>query len=118
MVIIPAGSFMMGASSIESGTNSAEGPQRLVNIRKVAVGKFDITPKEWAAFEAATNHPTSGGCSWSDLANDISIKPWDTNPAANGKNLGFPQTDSHPAVCLTWKDVQDYIKWLSKEVWC
>jgi formylglycine-generating enzyme required for sulfatase activity len=115
MVVIPAGSYMMGCSANDSGCYTEEKPSHLVAIQQFAAGKFDITRGQWAVFVAATNRTTTGGCAWSNLPADTSLKPWDLNPAASWKHLGFPQHDDHPAVCITWKDVQDYLTWISKK---
>ncbi len=115
MVVLPAGSFMMGAKENEPGSYSEEKPQREVSIKQFACGKFDITKKQWAVFVKETNRPATGGCSWSGLPADTSQKPWDPNPAANWNHIGFEQDSTHPVVCITWDDVQDYLKWLSKK---
>lgn len=122
MVVIPAGNFTMGSTVSELGKFfysdyqfSVEGSLRSVNIRQFAVGKFDITRGQWAAFVSATNRETSGGCTWSGLPGSPSSKPWDPNPAASWKNLGFLQDDNHPVVCVTWNDAQDYVSWLSQK---
>ena len=115
MVVIPAGSFMMGAKENEPGSYPEEKPQRKVSIKKYACGKFDITKGQWTVFVKETNRPATGGCSWSGLPADTSAKPWDPNPAANWKHIGFMQDSSHPVVCITWYDVQDYVDWLSKK---
>jgi formylglycine-generating enzyme required for sulfatase activity len=115
MVVIPSGSFTMGAPDNEDRKFLEECPVRKVSIRRFAAGKFDITRGEWAAFVLATNRPTSGGCAWSFLPADTSIKPWALNPTASWSHVGFLQDDTHPVVCITWEDAQDYVKWLSKK---
>ena len=121
MVVIPAGDFMMGSPEDEPGRSSnpeewaAEGPQRLVNIREFAAGKFDITKEQWAAFVKDTDRKITGGCAWAMLPGDTSKNKWDPNPAASWNNLGFPQDSSHPVVCISWNDAQDYVRWLSKK---
>ena len=115
MVVIPAGNFMMGAAENEPGSYPEEKPQRRVNVKEFACGKFDITKEQWAAFVKETNRPATGGCSWSGLSADTSAKPWDPNPSASWNHLGFMQDSSHPVVCITWYDVQDYVNWLSKK---
>ncbi len=120
MVVIPAGSFMIGSPGNEPGRSSneewaIEGPQRLVHIHEFAAGKFDITKAQWAAFVKATNRKTAGGCSWAMLPGDTSKNKWDSNPAASWNHVGFYQDSSHPVVCVTWNDTQDYVNWLSKE---
>ncbi len=114
MVVIPAGAFMIGSPENEKGRYPEEGPQQKVNIKEFAVGKFDITKKQWVVFVKETNRPTTGGCSWAALPGDTG-KPWNPNPAANWNNIGFMQDSSHPVVCITWYDAQDYATWLSKK---
>jgi formylglycine-generating enzyme required for sulfatase activity len=115
MVVIPSGSFMMGSPENEPNRYPEEGPQRKVSIEQFAAGKFDITKEQWALFVKETNKPATGGCSWSGMQTDTSVKPWDPNPAANWNHIGFAQDSTHPVVCITWDDVQDYLKWLSKK---
>ena len=73
MVVIPAGSLMMGSPDNEQGRaddpnqGPVEGPQRLVHVSQFAAGKYDITKKQWAEFVKATNHPAGGNCSWANL---------------------------------------------------
>lgn len=48
MVIVPAGSFMMGSPSSEPGRFDSEGPQHRVTIGQAfAVGKYEVTQGEW-----------------------------------------------------------------------
>ena len=113
MVMISAGSFTMGSPENEPGHYPEESPQRKVSLKQFAAGKFDITKKEWAAFVKATNRVTANGCAWAAIPGDTA-KPWIPNPTANWNHLGFAQDSSHPAVCISWYDVQDYLNWLCK----
>ena len=57
MIVIPAGSFMMGSPATEPGHNDSEGPQHMVTIAKpFAVSKFDVTFADWDACVSV------GGC--------------------------------------------------------
>ena len=112
MVVIPAGSFMIGAPADESGRYDEEGPQKKVDIRRFAAGKFDITIAQWAAFVSATNRITSGGCAWSGLPSD---KKWDLDSLASWNHIGFPQDSTHPVICISWEDANDYVQWLSRK---
>jgi formylglycine-generating enzyme required for sulfatase activity len=107
MVVIPAGSFMIGSPTSEPGHYRDEEPQRQVTIHKFAAGKFDVTRGQWAEFVSATHRETSTGCAWTARSKD---KP---DPIGSWKNLGFLQDDNHPVVCVTWQDAQDYARWLS-----
>jgi formylglycine-generating enzyme required for sulfatase activity len=108
MVVVPAGSFVMGAPSSETGRFDEEGPQRSVNIQKFAAGKFAVTKGQWKAFVSATGRSTTNGCDYSGLSKDSEAK-------ASWSNLGFIQDDKHPVVCMTWDDARDYVKWLSQQ---
>jgi formylglycine-generating enzyme required for sulfatase activity len=57
MVVVPAGEFWMGSSSLEQGHTSQEEPQHKVKIAKpFAAGKFEVTFTEWDACVS------DGGC--------------------------------------------------------
>jgi formylglycine-generating enzyme required for sulfatase activity len=107
MMEIPAGSFMMGAPASEPGRDAIEGPQRRVSIRSFAAGKFDVTRGQWAAFVSATRRPTTEGCDYSGFEKK------EDQAKASWSHLGFPQDDTHPVVCVTFADAQDYVRWLS-----
>jgi formylglycine-generating enzyme required for sulfatase activity len=87
MVVVPAGSFMMG-----SDESSAEMPVHRVTIAKAfAVGKFEVTFAEWDACVAA------GGCKH---------KPEDAG-WGRGKR---------PVINVSWDDItKEYLPWLSRE---
>jgi formylglycine-generating enzyme required for sulfatase activity len=107
MVVIPAGSFTMGSPANEASRYGEEGPQRRVTIRQFAVGKFDVTRGQWAAFVSATKRRTTEGCAYSGFPENKETK-------ASWRNLGFEQDDTHPVVCVNWNDTQDYLRWLSQ----
>jgi formylglycine-generating enzyme required for sulfatase activity len=102
MVVIPSGSFLMGSPKNEPGRFDDEGPQRRVTVRSIAVGKFGVTRRQWSRFVAATGRPVVTGCAWSPADHPT----W--------QNPGFAQDDDHPVVCISWRDAQDYVGWLSK----
>lgn len=106
MVVIPSGGFLMGSPEDETGRDVIEGPQHPVTIRRFAAGKYDVTRGEWRAFVTATHRPTVNGCQWSGPTREHEA-------TANWQTLDFVQTDRHPVVCVTWKDAEDYARWLS-----
>jgi formylglycine-generating enzyme required for sulfatase activity len=121
MVVIPAGSFMMGSPETEPGRSSdpnlgpVEGPQRLVHVPQFAAGKFDVTKGQWAAFVKDTSRPAGGNCGWANLPSQDSTQPWLPDSTANWNHVGFAQDNTHPAVCISWDDADDYVKWMSKK---
>src|ERR671925_977843 len=70
MVMLPQGSFVMGAppgeEEHENVPNERRGhsvPQHLVTIRhSFAIAKFDVTRDEYAQFVAETNRPDADSC--------------------------------------------------------
>ena len=72
MLIIPAGKFIMGSSAAEkswaaSQDGSAEGvadeaPQHEASVPSFAMGKYDVTHAEYAAFVRETGHSAGDGC--------------------------------------------------------
>ncbi len=118
MVVVPAGSFLMGSPNFEIGkpeysTNRGErhpcrgakpvpidcheedeGPQHRVSIPKpYAIGKFTVTFDEWDACTAG------GGC-----------KPDKPRPEDRGWGRG-----RQPVIYISWSDVKAYLRWLSKK---
>lgn len=47
MVLVPGGSFLMGSSESEAERDEQEGPQHLVTIPTVFVGKYPVTQAQW-----------------------------------------------------------------------
>lgn len=89
MIVIPAGSFMMGSPASEPGHNASEAPQHMVTIaRPFAVSKFDVT---FADFDACLS---VGGC---------------PNPSDSGGGRG-----TKPVINVDWDDAQKYVAWLSE----
>ncbi|MBC6414372.1 MAG: formylglycine-generating enzyme family protein [Chromatiales bacterium] len=93
MVVVPAGSFMMGSPAGEAGREKDEGPRHQVTIAKpFAVGKYEVTVREYTAFIDET-----GGLDDSDSWRD----PF------------FKQSDTHPVVKVSWHDATGFAFWLS-----
>jgi formylglycine-generating enzyme required for sulfatase activity len=115
MVVVPAGSLMMGSSPAEIAAlgkqfgkefveddASREGPQRKVIIaRPFAVGRFEVTFAEWDACVAA------GGCKH---------RPDDTmNQIEKNLVIGLGR-DRRPVVTVSWDDIiKEYLPWLSRK---
>ena len=91
LVVVPAGSFMMGAPPSEEGSTDSERPQHVVTIsRPFAAGRYEVTFAQWDACVDA------GGCGGVVLDD----KAW-------GR-------DRRPAVGVRWEQAQSYLQWLSE----
>jgi formylglycine-generating enzyme required for sulfatase activity len=110
MVVVPAGSFMMGSPEGEEGRDKDEGPQHVVTIGKAfAVGKFHVTVDQFAAFVAETRYDAGSKC-WT-----FEGGKGEERPDRSWRSPGFVQEASHPAVCLSWNDAKAYVEWLAKK---
>jgi formylglycine-generating enzyme required for sulfatase activity len=90
MVVVPAGSFMMGSPESEIGRGSNEGPQHKVTMRSFAIGKYEVTFAQWDACAA------EGGC-----AHKPGDETW-----GRGKR---------PVINVSWHDAREFVAWLSRK---
>ena len=92
MVVVPAGTFLMGSSASEVGRAQDEGPQHSVTIRDpFAVGIYEVTFDEWDACVR------EGGCGG-------------YRPRDRGWGRG-----RRPVIYVNWEDAQRYAEWLARE---
>ena len=89
MIVVPAGSFMMGSPETEKG-EKYERPQHPVTIAKpFAVAKYELTFAEW----------------------DACVAHGDCDPRISDSRWG---RDRRPTINVTWDDAQSYVAWLSR----
>jgi formylglycine-generating enzyme required for sulfatase activity len=114
LVVLPKGRFSMGSPDSEAGRKADEGPVRQVSIGYgLAVGKYEVSVGEFGRFVQATGYRTEAerdvgiaGCAvWTG-------SKWEYTAGRNWRSPGFSQTESHPVVCVSWNDAQEYLKWL------
>jgi formylglycine-generating enzyme required for sulfatase activity len=120
MVVLPAGSFSMGSSAEEKswaashgsslGSVADEAPQHQVSLPSFALGKYDVTRGEYAAFARETGYPAGDGC-----GRGRAIFKWEKDPKSTLENPGQAQTDRDPVVCVSWQDARAYIAWLNRK---
>ena len=119
MVVVPTGRFIMGSSTAEKswaaghgttlGSVADEAPQHAVTVPSFAMGKYDVTRAEYAAFVRETGHTAHNGCGADSYS-------WRQRPNLTWRNPGFEQTDRDPVVCVSWQDANAYIAWLNGKV--
>ena len=129
MVVIPAGTFLMGSSiadterdlaapdglgSFEKDYLNEEHPQHQVRIgQPFDLGKYLVTRSEYAAFVQATGYTSAAGCIFYHRHNRIGFA---YHGDGSWQNPGFPQTDRDPVVCVSWWDAQAYVNWLNTKL--
>lgn len=90
MVVIPAGSFLMGSPDSEPERADNEGPQREVKFERVfAIGQTEVTFNEYDLFANATSQ-------------------------ALPDDSGFGRGDL-PVINVTWHQAVAYTQWLSEQ---
>jgi formylglycine-generating enzyme required for sulfatase activity len=108
MVVVPAGTFTMGSPESEEDRVPDESPQHEVTFaRPFAIGRFDVTVDQYAAFVAATGYDSGSRC---QTFEDGRLKE---RLGRSWRFPGFAQRGSHPAVCLNWNDAKAYADWLA-----
>jgi formylglycine-generating enzyme required for sulfatase activity len=110
MVVVPAGSFVMGSNHDEpmrGGEMRPQGPERDVTIAApFAIGKYEVTVGEWRAFVDATGHPAADCSVWGG-----DRREW--GHTWHDPDYGRPIADDDPIVCVYWTDAVAYAEWLS-----
>jgi formylglycine-generating enzyme len=129
LVSIPAGEYFMGGEgSAEELVRSFpayrrvaeffkdEYPRHRVRITKpFQLGKYEVTVGQFRRFTAETGYKTEaerdeqGGWGY----DSVQGKCRGRDPKFNWQNPGFPQTDDHPVLNVTWNDATEFCKWLS-----
>lgn len=111
MVVVPPGDFAMGSSRNVMGSGEDERPRHDVKIsQSLAVGRFEITRGQFAAFVQETGYKAESACYvWAMGA------VWENQPGKTWRDPGFAQDDLHPVVCVNWQDTKAYLSWLSRK---
>jgi formylglycine-generating enzyme required for sulfatase activity len=91
MVMVPAGSFIMGSPANEPERDSGEAQVRVSILTPFAVGRYAVTLDEWVTCV------TDGGCN-------------DQMPLSTNFGSGRGR---HPVDGVNWKDAEAYVAWLS-----
>jgi formylglycine-generating enzyme required for sulfatase activity len=88
---------------------SGNGPHS-ENVNSFAIGRYDVTRQEFAAFIADSGYKIQieTGCSGA-------VESLAESKRRNWRNPGFPQTDRHPVICVSWDEANAYAAWLSRK---
>jgi len=114
MVVVPAGRFVMGAAPGEEAREhlaeefrGRSEPRRAIDVRRFAVGRFEVTRAQYRAFADATGRRHEGCFDWSPAGFVLDLtKDW--------RQPGFAQDDRHAVACVSWEDAAAYVEWLAR----
>lgn len=108
MVVVPAGKFVMGASSGHAGSREHDRQVKRITLAKpIAIGKFAVTVGEFKRFAETQGVGTGCWIAGSKGARKETERTY-ANPA-------MTQTARHPAICVSWADANRYAAWLSRK---
>lgn len=105
MVIIPAGTFTMGSPAMEKGREADEGQHAVKIGYSFAVSKAPITWDQWD--ECVRDRACDGPSVEAALRLDRDGKPI--------KNYVDHVRGNHPVAGVSWRDAQDFIRWLNRK---
>lgn len=117
MVVIPTGSFSMGAPDAEEDHSDAETPRHDVTIaRGFAMARSEVTVGQFREFVRASDYqPDSvkhGGASVYDERSGVLRD--DPHATWQDDYAGHPAQDNLPVVNVSWRDAKAYADWLSQ----
>lgn len=116
LVVIPAGSFLMGtpkAIQVPTEVPAELDPVNITITRPFALGRFELTRGEYQEFVTATGYsPPDPHCrTWVEGLKGFRDLPRGWQQA----NIPAAPTDRHPVSCISWHDARAYLAWLSKQ---
>lgn len=105
MVIIPSGRFVMGSPATEKSREQDEGQHTVTIGYSFAVSKAPITWDQWD--ECVRDRGCDGPSVEAALRLDRDGKPI--------QNYAGHVRGNHPVVGISWRDAQDFIRWLNRK---
>jgi formylglycine-generating enzyme required for sulfatase activity len=132
LVLIPAGEFMMGSKETETELEKAfvcdedlhhffgpEYPRHKVRITKpFYLGAYPVTVGQFRRFVADTAYKTEADKEIYRNESGTAVQGWELDggyaqEGVNWRSPGYPQTDEHPVVEVSWEDAVAFCQWLS-----
>jgi formylglycine-generating enzyme required for sulfatase activity len=110
-VLVKGGCYRMGDTSGDG--ESDQRPVHEVCVDDFYLGRTEVTVGQFEKFVSATRYQTEA--EREGLAFALTYRGWAKVADRNWRNPGFPQTDRHPVVCVSWNDARAFLDWLSKK---
>ncbi len=117
MVVIPAGSFEMGARPGQPGFRSDQAPQHRVTFaRGFALSRSEITVAQFRAFVRATGYVSTEQRASGALIYDVQNGRMRMDAQADWRDGydGQPAAGDMPVINVSWADAEAYCDWLSR----
>lgn len=107
MIVLPAGDF-----SVAFAARDSQSVVRATIPRPVAVGRFEVTVEQFAAFVEQTHYDMGSTCGVV-TGSGRSVKLHDEMEATFRQQPNMNVTERHPAACVSWYDAKAYVAWLA-----
>ncbi|MFP7571372.1 formylglycine-generating enzyme family protein, partial [Marivita sp. S2033] len=115
MIVLPAGDFNMGAPNSDPEPESWERPVQQISVSKFALGRTEVTFREFDIFALETSFQYSEDCEAPDERGNWSNRNRDEIDRLYGATNGFdPKT--FPVNCISYFDAKSYLDWLNSKV--
>ena len=118
LVVIPAGTFMMGSSDDEDERFDNEGPLHRVTFeRGFALGRTEITVAQFELFVNATGYRTDAERAGESRVYDPRTGRMDMQPEITWRDdySGDQASPDLPVIHVSWNDARAFVNWLSRE---
>ncbi len=117
LVLIPPGAFIMGSPASQESMGRDEGPVHTVELtRPFWMGKYEVTRGQFRLFALAEHYRTDAEKDrkgeWGCIEDDEALHH---GPEFTWQNTGFPQTDQHPVVNVSYNDAIAFCRWLGEK---
>ncbi len=117
MVVVPAGSFMMGSPESEEGRSDNEGPRfRVTFDRGFALARNEVTVGQFRRFVEATGYETDA-----ERAGESRLYMRGSGRITERRRItweddfvGEPAVEDVPVLHVSWNDAAAYAEWLAE----
>ena len=118
LVVVAAGSFVMGSPAYEQGREDYEGPDHRVTFRRgFAIGRKEVTVGQFRMFRERTGFRTDAErAGYSTVYNHRSARLTKRDRVTWENDYeGGTAEDDKPVVHVSWNDAVAYSSWLARE---
>jgi formylglycine-generating enzyme required for sulfatase activity/serine/threonine protein kinase len=116
IVPIPEGEFWMGSPDSDKDAKDDEKPRHKVRIRKLqGLSAHEVTVGQFRKFVEDTGYKTEGERDGTGGYGIDAKGAFKKDPRLTWRDPGFPQSDDHPVVLVSWNDAKAFCDWLSRK---